>query len=166
MTILGISIGTTRTGVCVLKDGTLLDRYVHSYHYQWSDHKLRIIVNRYKRYILKHNVTAIIVKVPPLKKHTPAIARILKRLEALAKDYDCEFDLTTKSELKHSLHARSTNELILLARHAYPELAPLFEKGAANDHRYYKKLYEAVAAAHFFQGRLLIRAEQIARTTE
>ena len=166
MTILGISVGTTRTGVCVLKDGTLLDRHIHSYHSAWSDHKLRVIMNQYKRHILKRNVTAIIVKIPPLKKHTPAISRILKRLEALAREYGCEFDLVTKSELKQSLHVRSTSELILYVRQLYPELRALFEKGAANnDHGYYTKLYEAVAAAYFFEKRLQMRPEQ-ANTTE
>jgi len=162
MTILGISIGTTRTGVCVLKDGQLLDRHIHNYKTAWSDAKLRKIVNSYRRYILKRNVTAIIVKIPPLNKHTPAVGRILNRIEALAKEYSCEFDLVTKSEIKHSTSIRSTNELVKYARLLYPELAAMFEKGKANDHNYYKKIYEAVLAAHVFQERQRIRAEQIA----
>lgn len=166
MTILGISVGTTRTGMCILKDDVLVYGRVRDYRKVWSDAKLRVIIRDYRHYILKYNVSAIIVKISPLNKHTPALRKVLKRLEGLAAEYGITFDLTTKSELKHSLHLRSTNELILYARQLYPELAPLFEKDAASDHRYYKKLYEAVLAAHFFQKRLLIRAEQTAHTTE
>jgi RNase H-fold protein (predicted Holliday junction resolvase) len=165
MTILGISVGTTRTGVCVLKNGILLDRHIHNYQATWSDNKLRIVTERYKRYILKRNVTAIIVKIPPLKKHTKAITKIIKRVEALAKEYSCEFDLVTKTEIKHITAMRSTNELIEYARRLYPELIAMYEKGKANDHSYYQKLYEAILAAHIYQERQRVRAEQLAHTT-
>jgi RNase H-fold protein (predicted Holliday junction resolvase) len=163
MTILGISIGTTRTGVAVLKDGVLLDRHIHNYQATWSDIKLRIITSRYKQYILKRNVTAIIVKIPPLKKHTKSITRILKRIEALAEEYHCEFDLVTKRELKDVTGMRSTSDLIEFARRLYPELIAMYEKGKANDHSYYRKLYEAILAAHIFQERQRIRAERMAQ---
>eukprot|EP01037_Dinobryon_pediforme_P007925 gene7925-7995_t len=145
------TIGTTNTGVCVLKDGMLLDRHIHTYHAAWSDHKLRIITNRYRQYVLKHNVTAIMVKIPPMHKRTPYIAQIMKQVEALAKEYGCEFDFVLKGELKDSVGARSTADLVLCAKYLYPELTALFERGKANDHSYYKKLYEAVLAAHNYE---------------
>ena len=166
MTILGISIGTTRTGVCILKDGVLLDRHIHNYQDLWSENKLRIIINRYKQYILKRNVTAIIVKIPPLKKHTKPITQILKRIEALAKEYHCEFDLITKSEMKYITGVRSTNELIKYTLLLYPELTATIEKGGQNDHSYYKKLYEAILCAYIYKERQYNRAQQIANATE
>ncbi|WP_419788825.1 hypothetical protein HDF24_11325 [Mucilaginibacter sp. X4EP1] len=166
MTILGISVGTTRTGVCVLKDEILLDRHIHSYPAAWSDNKLRIIANRYRQYVLKHNVTAIIVKIPRLKNHTKAISQLLKRIEALATEYHCEFDLITKSELKDVTGMRSTSELIEYARQLYPELVAMYDKGKANDHSYYQKLYEAILSAHIFQERQRVRAQRLAQTTE
>jgi RNase H-fold protein (predicted Holliday junction resolvase) len=155
MTILGISIGTTSTAVAILRNGKLLDRELHTYHEVWSDMKLRQIINRYKRYVKKRNVQAIIVKIPPPRKHTKAMKLILKRVEALAKDHHCHFDLITKSEMRHELHlhVHSTNMLIECARVLYPDLGALYQKSIMNDHRYYRKLFEAVLAAHIYQER-------------
>ena len=166
MTILGISIGTTRTGVCVIKDDVLLDRHIHSYLQPWSNTKLRIITNRYKQHIVEHNVSAIIVKIPPLKKHTKPITLIIKRLEKLAKKYNCEFDLITKREMKDRTGIHSTDELIRYAELCHPELEAMFEKSVATDHLYFKKLYEAIVVAHIFQKRLQLKAQQMASTTE
>jgi RNase H-fold protein (predicted Holliday junction resolvase) len=166
MTILGISIGTSRTGICILKDGVLLDRQIHNYTATWSDNKLRIITKRYKQYILKRNVSAIVVKIPPINKHTKAIKQILKKIEGLATEYYLEFDLVTKSEIKHTLHLRSTDEIIKYALQLYPEINYMHEKGKSKDDTYYNKLYEAVLAAHVYQQRQLVRAEQIAHSKE
>jgi len=166
MTILGISVGTTRTGVCVLKDGVLQDRRVHDYKTMWSDGKLHAILKDYRHYILKHNVTAIILKIPPLNNHTPAVRRLLRRLEALAREYSIMFDLITKTELKSFTGARSTDELIDYTRRLYPELNVLYDKGISNHHNYNKKLFEAVLSAHVFQEKQRIRALQIERATQ
>jgi len=166
MTILGISVGTTRTGMCILKDGVLVDRRIHDYRRTWSDSKLRVIIRDYRHYILKYNVGAIIVKISPLKKHTPALRQVLKRLEGLAAEYNILFDLITKTERKSITGTRSTSELIDYTRRLYPELNILFDKGASNEHSYNKKLFEAVLSAHVFQEKQRIRALQIERAMQ
>ncbi|QTE35873.1 hypothetical protein J3L18_22375 [Mucilaginibacter gossypii] len=168
MTIIGISLGSSRTAVCVLKDGLLLEDelHMHSFDAQWSEKKLRTIINTYKRYLHRNNVQAIMVKIPPLRKHSKAITQLLKRLDILAKEYDCKFDLITKSELKHVNHLRSTNEIIDFTKRLYPELTEIFEKGIDNDHRYYKKLYEAILGAHTYQEWQRIKALRIADTSK
>jgi RNase H-fold protein (predicted Holliday junction resolvase) len=157
MTVLGISIGTSRTGVCILKDGILLDRQVHDYPTLWSDNKLRIILNRYRRYLHKYPVTDIIIKIPPTRRHTGPLQRLIRRTEALAKEYNCEFDLITKDELKQPYSLRSTEEIIKFTRLLYPELNAYYEKGIASNHIYHKKLYEAVLAAHIYNERFMKR---------
>jgi len=166
MTVLGISIGTSRTGVCVLQDEILQDRHIHDYPTTWSDTKLRIILNRYRQYLHKYQVDAVIVKIPPAQRHTKALLRLIRRIEALSKEYYCEFDLITKSEIKGTLHLRSTDEMIRYAIVLYPELSALYEKGIATNHSFYKKLYEAVLAAYIYQKRQKARATQIANTKE
>lgn len=157
MTIFGISVGTDRAGVCILKDELLVERRVHNYRKVWSDDKLHIIIKQYKQYIQKYRVKAIIVKIPPLRKHTPAICLLIKHIERLARDYDCEFDLITKSEIKSVCGLHSTKEIILHTRMLYPELRTLPSEGDKIDHGYYKKLYEAVLSAHIYQDRQRIR---------
>jgi RNase H-fold protein (predicted Holliday junction resolvase) len=158
MTSLGISIGTTRTGVCVLKDNELLDWQVHDFQMKWSPYKLRIITNLYKQYIQKHKVTSIVVKMPPLKAHTIALTQIRKRIEVLAKAHNCTYTTITKSDIKRLSDLRNTNSLIEYARMRYPVLIHVFEKGLNNEHRYYKKLYEAVLSAHLLkEGQMTIK---------
>jgi hypothetical protein len=153
MTIFGISVGTVRTGVCLIRDGELLEdeARVHRFGAQLSEKKLRAIAKTYRRYLRKHPVQAIMVKIPPLKKHTAAITRIIGDIEALADEYGCKFDLITKSELKHATGLRSTDEIIELAKRLYPDLDPVYDKGLPNGHTHYRKLYEAVLSAHVCQ---------------
>lgn len=166
MTILGISIGTALTGACILRDGVLLDRNIHGYHDSWSDRKSRSILNKYKQYVIKHKVTGIIVKVPAPEKHTNAIKTLIKRIESLAQKHNCEFDLITKSELKHRTGARSTSELIAYTTLLYPELSPLFDRGIADGHRYNRRIYKAVISAYLFQQRLYSRESGTASTIQ
>jgi RNase H-fold protein (predicted Holliday junction resolvase) len=163
MIILGINIGTIRTGVCILDDGAIQEKYVHNYETVWSDYKLRSIIRRYKHYVQKYRVNAIVVKIPPLKKHSKAVMQIIKKIEMLAKDYDCLFDLITKKEMKYITGCRSTAQLIKYTVRLYPELLPFFVRGEDSNHSYYRKLYEAVLAAHVFQERQRTRALQIER---
>jgi len=166
MTLLGISIGTTRSGVCVLKDGEILDREIHNFFDEWSKAKLNLIINRYRQYFQKRSIDAIIINVPPLKRHNDKIRAIMKRIEVLAKEHLCEFDLTTKTEMKHITGVRSTEELIKYTTLLYPELRFVYEKGQENDHGHYKKLFEAVLCAHIYRKRQLQRAQQIYNATE
>jgi len=149
MTVLGISVGTSRTAVCVLQDGKLLDRHIHNYPTTWSDTKLRIILNRYRQYLKQYSVSAIMVKIPPKSRRSNALLRLIRRIDALAKEYHCDFDLVTKDELKQAYTLSSTEALITFTKLLYPaELSALYEKG---NHEYNKKLYEAVLSAHTYQ---------------
>ncbi|OCX52032.1 hypothetical protein BEL04_11020 [Mucilaginibacter sp. PPCGB 2223] len=92
--------------------------------------RARRIINRYKRYVRKRNVQAIIVKVSPVRRHTRAIKLILKRIEALAKKHNCMFDLITKREMRHKLHlhVHSADMLAECARVFYPDLGALYHR--------------------------------------
>lgn len=166
MTILGISFGTTRTGIAVLKNGTLLDRNIHSFKTVWSEKKVKKIIGRYRQYILKANVTAVIVKIPPLHKHTKATTTLLELIELLAKEYYCDFDLITRTEIKDVLNLRTTDEMILFAKQLYPARLESLETEMQNEQSYHKKLYEAVLSAHIFKERHRIRKQREADTTQ
>ena len=133
-----------------MRDGVLHERHIHTYPLVWSETKLHIILNRYKRYIKNRYVEAIIVKIPPTQKHTDAISLLIKRLERLAKANHCSFKLITKKEMRQALNLHSTKALNECARMLYPELSVYYEKGIYSDHKYYKKIFEAVLAAHIY----------------
>jgi RNase H-fold protein (predicted Holliday junction resolvase) len=157
MTVLGISIGTVRTGVCVLQNDTILDRHIHVFDATWSENKLRIIMNRYEQYFQKYRPGAVMLKVPPSKYHKLAVAVIIKGLDRLAKKYDCMFDLITKGEIKDALCMESSQDMGMYAATLYPDLARLYEKDKGGIRNYNKKLYEAVLCAHIYKEWLRIK---------
>lgn len=150
MTILGISIGTTQTGVCVVKKNVLIDWQVHEFMRVWSKHKLYLIIQQYKRYIVKHNVNAIMVKIPPTSSTSKPLAQIQKKLVILANKHNCTIDFILKSEIKDRLALQNTDEIIELAVRNYPVLEHMYNKGVHNNHSYYKKMYEAVLGAQLY----------------
>ncbi len=151
MTILGISIGTTQTGVCVLKDGELIDWQIHEFKHVWTENKLRIIIQQYKRYIVRHNVNAVMVKIPQLNKESKGLRSIRNKLVALSKKHNFKIDFILKSEIKERLILNNTNEIIELAKRLYPALEHVYKKGVHNSHSYYKKLYEAILGAYLYK---------------
>jgi hypothetical protein len=168
MTIIGISLGTSRTAVCIIRDGELLEEelHLHAFDAQWSEKKLHDIAKAYRKYLRKYPVTGIMVKIPPLDRHTGPITALLARVESLAGEYGCKYDLITKSELKHFTGLHSTNEIVELSRRLYPVLEPLYQKGRANGHSYNGKIFEAVLSAHVFRQWQLRRETGTAHTTK
>ncbi len=110
-----------------------------------------MIVNRYREYIQKYNVSALALKIPPLRFRSKSLSQLIKKIEKLAEESGCKYDLITKDELKHRSNLHDTKALIEYARILYPELHEVFLKGVPTKHRYYEKLYEAVIAADLYQ---------------
>ncbi|MBD1363473.1 hypothetical protein IDJ77_06600 [Mucilaginibacter sp. ZT4R22] len=157
MIILGISLGTSRTGICILDNEKILAKNVHDYPVPWSDTKLRAILSNFRSYFKRYAIIGVIVKVPPPSRHTPALKRLMRRIEALARDHYCEVDFITKAEIKGTYVLQSTDEIIQFATKMHPELLELYQRGIKSNHKFHKKLYEAVLAAHIFYNRLKVK---------
>jgi hypothetical protein len=123
----------------------------------WSEEKLTKIINQYRYYIEKYDPKAIMVKVPPPRKHNGAVKSVMDKIAALAEEYRCDLDFITKNELKEKTGMRTSAELVDWTRRLYPDLTALYEKGALSDHSYHKKLYEAVLSAHVYQSMQRLR---------
>jgi hypothetical protein len=166
MTIFGISIGTSRTGICILQDGKLVYAHVHDYPTPWTDTKLRIILNQYRQYFHLYQITDVMIKIPHPSRRTKHIHQLIRRIEAMIKEYYCSHDLTTKTEIKEVFALRSSEEIPDFATRLYPKLSGLYDKGKTSNHRFYRKLYEAVLAAYMYQERIRIRKLKIENTNE
>ncbi|MBY0377306.1 MAG: hypothetical protein K2Q33_01920 [Gammaproteobacteria bacterium] len=134
----------------MMKDGVLLDWRIHEYKGEWSKHKLHRIIQQYKRYIVRHNVNEVMVKIPQLTKDNKELASIRNKLVVLAKKYNCKIDFILKSEIKERLTLKNTKEIIEIAVRYYPVLEHVYKKGVKNKHLYYTKLYEAVLGAQLY----------------
>ncbi|WP_367914588.1 hypothetical protein [Leadbetterella sp. DM7] len=160
MTILGISVGTTLTGVCIMQRGKLIDWQAHKYQTKWSDEKLQAIVNQYREYFKNNRINAVMVKVPPLRYHNEEITLILQKLEEIVRKYGItKYDLITQVEIKNKFLIRNTDELIECTVKKFPVLQQTFRKGEHNNHKYYRKIYEAVMSAYIFSLQLQFNSE-------
>lgn len=148
MTILGISIGTRCTGVCVLEDGVLKDANIHRFDDIWSETKLHVIINRYKRYVRRYGVTTIIIKMPPGNSHTKALCLVKKRIEQLAGRFYCDLSTITRKEVQATLEVATIDKMVECTLKAYPEFVNTYERQRRHRHSKFRKLHEAVLAAH------------------
>ncbi len=160
MICLGISIGSTRTGVCVTKNGVLVERRMHKYPHTFTDNKARIITKKYRHYIDKYQVTDIVVKIPSRTHQTKAVKLLLHRITTVAEEYRCHFDLTNTFEMKSVTNTHSAEELIHYIIDKYPELSVVYDKDTQIGNNRYKKVFEAVLAAWLHRERRMRKQAQ------
>lgn len=149
MVILGISIGTRTSGIAIISKRGLIEWRTLSFKNSWSEQKADYIVRSYERYIKRHKVTVVALKVPPLTHQTAAIMALLEKLIALFTYHGCVVEYKTKKELKTVVpNARNTRQLIHHAADLYPMIAPKVSKELVNRNKYHHKMAEAVLVAH------------------
>jgi len=105
------------------------------------------------RVIKDYEVDAVVVKIPDELPRTKAFIQLVGALNILFERRKLKAIYATLSELKdlYKLHPRCRQELFVthvVARH--PELLPEYQREQMNVNKYYEKLFEAVAAAHYF----------------
>jgi RNase H-fold protein (predicted Holliday junction resolvase) len=147
MRVLGISLGTTTSGVAVISGGQLICWHIHSFRDRWSADKATAIAARYERYVTQYRPRIIVVKIPPLYHHTESIKQLLKKLAVLFQYHGCMVEYTTKEAVKADI-IKNNKELMKHATELYPILRPEYESALAGKNRYHAKLFDAVMAAH------------------
>jgi hypothetical protein len=154
MLILGISLGTTTTGIAVLKDKELIQWQTHSFREVWSEQKAEDIVNRFHYYIRQYRIEVVVIKLPPQSHQPTPVVQLLKKLVDLCAYKGCMVQTCTKRDIKKEIPgARNNNDIMLFAITHYPIITPEYTKALAGKNQYHKKLFEAVVAAHLFPSR-------------
>jgi hypothetical protein len=157
MKILSISLGTRESGIALLSQGHLIHWRIHTFHGTWSTDKLNDILVRFDRYITRHRVQHVVIKIPPPTHHTEAFLSLLKQLSELIQYRGCMVACHTKEDLK-AVVPEVTNTITLMnyvTRH-YPILLPEQAQELESRQPYHIKMFEAVLAAHVYK-------EQIAK---
>jgi hypothetical protein len=153
MTILGISIGTRRNGIAVLRERKLEQAHVHTFNERWSTPKCVAILALYKKYLCDHDIAHVVVKIPKPSHFSLAIKQLIKGLNEYVSNHGCLIEYRTLEDIKRadpSITNRTT--LRTKAVQHYPILAHELRKDSNNKHPYYNKLFEAVIAAHQRRG--------------
>jgi RNase H-fold protein (predicted Holliday junction resolvase) len=134
MVVLGISLGTTTTGIAVLNDGELIYWHTHSFRDKWSPDKAALITSRYGNYVSQYKPKKVVVKIPPVYHHSGAIKQLLEKIKELFS--------------YHIPEVANHNQLMAYAIEHYPILLPEYEQAMAGKNNYHAKLFDAVIAAH------------------
>jgi hypothetical protein len=163
MLILGISLGTTTTGVAVLSDGELIFWHTHSFRDKWSDDKAALIASCYEEYVTQYEPTIVMVKVPPVYHHSTALKQLLEKLKSLFTYHCCMVEYKTKEEVKAAIIPVINNhdELMRHTSELYPILQPEYAQAVAGKNNYHAKLFDAVMVAH--QGKELVKKDTLIR---
>ncbi|TWI96818.1 hypothetical protein JN11_03931 [Mucilaginibacter frigoritolerans] len=160
MVILGISLGTTTTGVAILSGGELVFWHTHSFRDRWTDDKAALIASRYERYIHQYRPRLIMVKIPPEHHHSSAIKQLLLKIKSLFAYHGCMVEYTVKEEVKAAIQVNNHHQLMKYVTEVYPILLPEYDKAVAGKNKYHTKLFDAVMAAHTGQEVLKTKAQE------
>ena len=154
MVILGISIGTRTSGIAIISKRGLIEWQTLSFKNSWSEQKADYIIRSYERYVKRHKVTVISVKIPPASHVSAALSILLEKLVAMCTYHGCMVEYTTKKQLKAAMpEVQNTKQLITYTAQLYPVLERSVQKELSNRSRYYHKMIEAVVVAHHSQYR-------------
>jgi hypothetical protein len=149
MVILGISIGTRTSGIAIISRNGLIEWRTLSFKNSWSEKKADYIIRTYERYIKRHKVTVVSLKVPPLTHQTKAITDILEKLVALFTYHGCMVEYKTKVQIKEAIpDLRNSKDIINYSATLYPVLVQKQQRELRNRNKYHDKMFEAVLVAH------------------
>ena len=150
MAVLGISIGTRRNGIAVIRAGQLEAAKMHSLVDRWSPHKSKAILATYDKYVQRYSVRTIVVKTPKASHFTLAIKQLIRELNAYVLKQGCLIEYKTIEHIKAAEPSiKNRNKIFHLVVEKYPLLSRELRMETKNKHPYYyMKMFEAVIVAH------------------
>jgi RNase H-fold protein (predicted Holliday junction resolvase) len=152
MVILGISIGTRTSGIAIITKRGLVTWGTLTFKHSWSEQKSNAIIRKYEKYIKRHKVTLVVLKIPPLSHHTDAITELLNRLQDMIGFHGCLVEYKTQEQIKRVLpHVRNKKQIMEHTATLYPILTHEHDRELKSKNSYYDKLFEAVLVAHLYR---------------
>jgi hypothetical protein len=154
-TILGISLGSKRSGIAVISYGTLIHWHIHSFFGTWSEKKRDCILDRYESYIKKYQAKRVFIKVPPETHHSPALIDLLKLLLKRCQYHGCMVAYKTKADIKADIpEVENAHALMQYVANRFPVLSAELEQELQHRQPYHIKMFEAVLVAHIMHQRV------------
>ncbi len=149
MPVLGISIGTRRNGVAVIRGSELESAQIHSICGKWSSKKREAFIGVFRRYVSRYCIDTIVIKIPKQSHFTLALKQLIRAVDEYVKKQGCLIEYTTIENIKHAEPSiKNRNHLREFVVSRYPELAHEKNRDIRNKQPYYMKLFEATIVAH------------------
>jgi RNase H-fold protein (predicted Holliday junction resolvase) len=149
MGTLGISLGTTSSGIAIINGKELILENIHSFRAPWTAQKADYIVKRLLKYLVHYHIQLVVIKLPPRSHQPETVRALIAKLTEQCSYHGCIVKTCTKSELKrHIIGARNTADMMRFVASQYPSLTQKHEQAQKHKNQYHTKVFEAVLAAH------------------
>ena len=148
--VLGISLGTRKMGVAVLKRTSIFDCRMKTFNEVWSEKKLQAIIRIVEKHITKYRPTEVTIKVPSITLEDLTVSELLCEIEKLLEARAIPLHSYTLADLKMGWcrnYRANKKQLMKCILEKYPELRAMYDKEMQGRVKYYEKLFEAVAVA-------------------
>lgn len=151
-TTLGLSFSTRMLGLAVFKSNHLVDYSIKLHKQMWSPQKRDLILSSLASCIIQYAITDIALSIPDGHCQTADFKEMHSAIEMLAHVHGISVTAYPATELYRNFGSpvrRTRNNLMKRLSLLYPELERYYEKERRNKHKYYIKLFEAVAAGAY-----------------
>ena len=149
--VLGISIGTRRVGIAILKDNELVDWRVKTFKGQWCSYKLSAIQRWFEKVAEFYSVDAIALKIPGLIESSPGLKDLIGYCRAQFNCKGINVAVFTIGDLKAQFLPQGRNNkkaLLECITEKFPEVYLASRKEKSNRNPHYISMFEAIGAAH------------------
>lgn len=150
MAVLGISTNTRLVSVAVLTEGRLAAYWTHLYKSSWSPEKRAMIIAGFEPCVRQYCINRVVLSIPSASHQTTALWQLVQAIEVFFKSKHIPCTTITPASfvpLCPVQHRGYKKALMKTMVQRFPELTLFYHKELRNNHKYYFKLFEAVAAA-------------------
>lgn len=151
--VLGISIGTRKVGLSIIKDGELLDWRIAMFKGTWSQAKFEKILKYIDRFAIRYQAYSIALKVPSLLDSSPGLQDLIKAIVKRFREKGIKTDIYRINDLKnHCLAGAKGNKkaIVEFIVQKFPEVYGASKKESGNRNPYYIPMFEAILASLIF----------------
>lgn len=147
--ILGISTGTRIIGIAMMRNSELIDYRVKCFKERWTKEKQSCIVTYIEKVIEYYGIAMVAVKSLDPTRSSRQLEHLTDQIKQAAERKRVMVHSYANVTVKLGLGIKDTSKAGLIAHIAelYPELRRTYLKEINNRHRYYEKMFEAVAMA-------------------
>lgn len=154
MVTLGISTNTRLLGLAIIKDGALLDYFIHLNKSPWSTSKADKIITSLEPCARQYSIRTIILSTPYQYHQTKELKYLLGRIRRYFKVTGIPVYEKTPEEIYRLCppgQKKGKKTLMQALTLMYPQLTLCQHRELRNKNKYYFKLFEAVAVATLHQ---------------
>jgi|SRR5690606_1087629 len=147
--VLGISLGTRYVGIALLRNGFLTDCRIKPFLSSWSKDKETEILDYLEKYLITNGIQTIAQKFSNPDRSSPQLLDLERGFLKIIDEYQIKIFSYTISDIKELCqNSKNHHELSDFLSERYPYLYTAYNKERKQRKEYYKRMFEAVAAAH------------------